>query len=1841
MSNRLTFSLASLIVLIALGLVFVGTPAKAATFADGAKIADISEIQGAAIDITLPKPTAAGDGDLTASLTDGTTTLSVVDSADPASTEGTDGTLFDNLMLSFDDAGNVKLKGNVSPAVVSEVIVTYTIAEADDSSGTPASIENAILTFAFEVRAQSNLLTFAGADIDNKDDLTVGTYFYEVLPAAQDGIGPLMYSIVDATETATDSGIFTGGNIPAGMTFAESTRTLSGTPTTAAARAVVVYRVTDSTPTTALTRDIPFTVEVKARVNGPSFTIAKVPDAAYTKGHAIEAMPLPMADETNALGSVTYKLEGPDATASDPKLPKGLSFDAATRELSGTPTGDAGVANLTYTATDTAENAKSVPFKITVAPVVSVTAPENVTRILGASPSVDIAIAATLATGGTGTRTLTVDASTLPAGLTFANGKITGDPTAVTATGGSTVTITATDSLGAMKTANFKITVNKAPDITIESADLLKLIVDRTYVANTPIQAEVLPTATGGVGDLSYALEGLPTGITFDAATRILRGTPTAASPAAMYTYVVTDDAFGHIDDDARTAAHTKNMLSVQFSITVSAAPTTTNNAPDFGTQSIDNIVATAGMAIDGVFLPRATDADGDTLTYSLSPSPPNGITFTDSNRALVGTPTAEMAQTPYTYMVSDGKGGTDTIGFFITVNKAANRAPVYMPATPGAISGTVGVRVIANVAATDPDGDTLTYSWDVDEAALGLTLSTSAGIITGIPLKVHTGTHTVTATDSGGLSATRDFVVTISAPAPTPEDPVVAITTTAPTAPQMNSFAIAYTATDPNGDTPTVNVTHTVMPNTATGYTVDSSTAGMVTIMQAAGSPIAIVEVTITATDNTGRTHSQSISVTFAARAETPVVTAPGRVTNLTATPGDGQIMLSWTAPATGSAATSYEYSDNDGHNWNAIAGAGTTHTVMGLTNGQTYSFIVRARNSAGVGGISNEISATPVEAPPAPPAAPAGLTAMATAGAHGSVTLMWTAVSGMMYEYSTDGTTWMAATSPQTVAGLTGGTSYTFSVRVKAAGDVPAGMAATATATPTAAPVIVTPTISIPAKGYLVIVGAGFDANTLPGVMPTEVAGFPADLATFLIAGGTIDVVATGGDVIINELMVATDTNKLGALSGEPTDGQWIELYNKGGAAATGVTVSFSSARPAPAHPAGLQDRLSNTVGQGWNFVSKFGAAVLTGSTHADNPVNFISIRRTNADKEGWNPGHWGTAVESLLFATGRIGTPGAANTITTFTPQPNDRAALNEVRISEVANRMDDSREWIELKGPAGKSLKNWQLSIAYRNAAGELKNDVIFNFPNNDNIKISSNGHLLLTDVNPINGELEADFVNGVHDPVRYKNAVVSLGALPNGGNFILILRHRNDRLNSHEGIEDIAGYADNLSVTNPFKTLWPLRGNAGVISSHNKLVGGKVYARVREGIHGYSATAGNKLNESAFAAAGFTGLGYDRNANAGDPENGGTPGYPRGNFKHNGANAKDDVRISEIMFTTGNGGPARNRNLSQWIEIHNASDVNSVRLADWRLEIVNSGRNADGSQYAGKFSEHVGLSGTIPPNQTYLIVSHVASSDTRLPRERIRVVGKKFNEQLLNPNGFHLTLRANVDRPAGEHVVVDTVGNLNAPATGDRRADARSFAGNAWELSALGDTTAEDNSRISISRRVNANGTKPRPGTNQGAWILTDEDSRYSGLIRFTYYGRTDDRATPGYTIGGALPVSLSKFSPERLDDGTVVVRWATESELDNAGFNILRSETKDGQFTKLNTQLIAGQGTTSERTAYEFVDKTAKPNVVYYYQIQDVSLDGDVATLRTNRLRGHVSPGGKFTTTWGELKALQ
>ena len=122
--------------------------------------------------------------------------------------------------------------------------------------------------------------------------------------------------------------------------------------------------------------------------------------------------------------------------------------------------------------------------------------------------------------------------------------------------------------------------------------------------------------------------------------------------------------------------------------------------------------------------------------------------------------------------------------------------------------------------------------------------------------------------------------------------------------------------------------------------------------------------------------------------------------------------------------------------------------------------------------------------------------------------------------------------------------------------------------------------------------------------------------------------------------------------------------------------------------------------------------------------------------------------------------------------------------------------------------------------------------------------------------------------------------------------------------------------------------------------------------------------------------------------------------------------------------------------------------------------------------------------------------------------------------------------------------------------------------------------------------------------------------------------------------GAPLPVSLSSFKAVHTAEGSVI-KWTTESEVDNAGFYIYRSETKDGEFKVVNPTLIQGAGTTGERNAYTWTDTTAKPNTVYYYRIEDVSHAGVREQLATVRLRGLVSAISKFTTLWADLKSQE
>ena len=92
----------------------------------------------------------------------------------------------------------------------------------------------------------------------------------------------------------------------------------------------------------------------------------------------------------------------------------------------------------------------------------------------------------------------------------------------------------------------------------------------------------------------------------------------------------------------------------------------------------------------------------------------------------------------------------------------------------------------------------------------------------------------------------------------------------------------------------------------------------------------------------------------------------------------------------------------------------------------------------------------------------------------------------------------------------------------------------------------------------------------------------------------------------------------------------------------------------------------------------------------------------------------------------------------------------------------------------------------------------------------------------------------------------------------------------------------------------------------------------------------------------------------------------------------------------------------------------------------------------------------------------------------------------------------------------------------------------------------------------------------------------------------------------------SLPVELSSFSA-RSEGQTVVLEWVTESETDNLGFILERSQDKTSWAVIASYQTcsdLEGQGNTTSRTEYAFTDETAAAEAEYTYRLSDVNIEG-------------------------------
>ncbi len=603
-----------------------------------------------------------------------------------------------------------------------------------------------------------------------------------------------------------------------------------------------------------------------------------------------------------------------------------------------------------------------------------------------------------------------------------------------------------------------------------------------------------------------------------------------------------------------------------------------------------------------------------------------------------------------------------------------------------------------------------------------------------------------------------------------------------------------------------------------------------------------------------------------------------------------------------------------------------------------------------------------------------------------------------------------------------------------------------------------------------------------------------------------------------------------------------------------------------------------------------------------------------------------------------------------------------------INEVRNdSSDDNLDWIELfynsDDPEAKpvNIENYKLSLVM----GKMKSDGSYHESGDANFtetklavlpkyEMTPGEYVVIYNREPgksvtfAGGEKLQDLSAKTHikKGAAHKYVVETDLKLPAEGKFLILLRTRNsaDDVGKPTNVKDYAGngFFKRMEDEKFDTSVWPFVawsapgdvedfGSMNTFASTSMSFGREAQLNAK-GMY-WAKSRANRVHKDDWMTFGFMGAGYDRGRDktvdtASSP---GTPGYPNIGVSmiaddKNTASTDDDyvfdgkVSISEIMYDAG-----PRSNLAQWIELYNSSMSETIDLAGWELEVRNE-RTEMGSYVNAKFT--FAADTYLPPNQTLLLVSNNGANDVaenyvyNLQEKHGTALGLTMRgRQLLSAAGFHLELRAKVNTSGDSALmVVDTAGNLEISGT---------VRTHAWDLPERGEM------RMSITRTYKG-GSNPDDGLMQASW----RQSNLAGAS-LTYYGHRDDIGSPGYRVGGPLPVSLSSFRPVRdASTGHVEITWVTQSELNNAGFNILRSESKTGEFSVINTKgLIAGHGTTSEKHVYRYTDTAAKPNVVYYYQIEDVSMDGVRTTLRTTHLRGDVSARGKLTTRWGELKS--
>ena len=315
----------------------------------------------------------------------------------------------------------------------------------------------------------------------------------------------------------------------------------------------------------------------------------------------------------------------------------------------------------------------------------------------------------------------------------------------------------------------------------------------------------------------------------------------------------------GQVRTNASLDYETKSSYSVSITVsdgyngsdTITVTITVTdveerlaNNAPVFtdGSSTTRSVAENTGSGVNIGTAVSATDADADTLTYSLGGTDSSSFSINSTNGQLRTNASLDY-ETKSSYSVSitvsDGYNGSDTITVTVNVTDVdetpANNAPVFTETSPAtrsiAENTTSDVNIGSAVSATDADNDTLTYGLTGTDASVFSIDNSNGQLQTSNSLDYETkSSYSVTVTVSDVNGGSDSIVVTINV-TDVNEAPVFSDGTTTRTIAENVGANInigtAVKATDPDTDD---SLTYTLGGTDAVSFAIDDKTGQLKT---------------------------------------------------------------------------------------------------------------------------------------------------------------------------------------------------------------------------------------------------------------------------------------------------------------------------------------------------------------------------------------------------------------------------------------------------------------------------------------------------------------------------------------------------------------------------------------------------------------------------------------------------------------------------------------------------------------------------------------------------------------------------------------------------------------------------------------------------------------------------------------------------------------------------------------------------------------------------------------------------------------------------------------------------